>query len=349
MTRRWRVATAVACGACIASTRPARAQTADDSATAERLFAKGSALVGGGHYGEGCPLLERAQKLVAGIGVTLYVGACYEQRGELLRAWQEFRSAGELAGAKGDRRAAVALARAERLWPRLARIRVVVPAISDATDLVIADDDVPLPRSAWSTERPVEARVHRIRASAPQRQPWELSVDVPAGPAAITVEIPLLRPLPAPAVASSLSALAAPASPASAPAPPPPAPPPPALAERIASPLGWQRVAGLAVVGVGAVAAGIGAAFGLDAKNKLDDSNSSGHCHSNDHCDAAGIAERSDALTSAAFSTGSFVLGGACLAGGGALYLTAPTRESAVSLSPRVEHSGASVVVQGRW
>jgi hypothetical protein len=277
------------------------------------------------------------------------VGACYEQRGELLRAWQEFRSAGELAAARGDRRAAVALARAERLWPRLAKIRIVVPATSDATDLEIADDDVPLPRSAWNTERPVEARVHRIRASAPQRQPWELSVEVPAGPAAVTMEIPPLRPLPAPAVAAAPSAPASPATPASAPAPPLRVAPPPALAERIASPLGWQRVVGLAVVGVGTVAAGIGAAFGLDAKNKLDDSNSRGHCYSNDHCDAAGIAERSDALKSATLSTGGFVLGAACLAGGVALYLTAPRRESAVSLGPRVEHSGASIIVQGRW
>jgi hypothetical protein len=343
---------AVGCGACIAFTRPARAQTADDSATAERLFAKGSALVGNGHYGEGCPLLEQAQKLVAGIGVTLYVGACYEQRGELLRAWQQFRSAEELAAAKGDRRAGIALARAERLWPRLARIRLVVPVTSDTTDLEITDDDVPLPRSSWSTERPVEAGVHRIRASAPQRQPWELSVDIPAGPAAVALEIPPLKPLPAPAVASSPAAPAAPASPASptsAPAPQPRGAPPSGLADGIASPWEWRRVVGLAVAGVGAVAVGTGAAFGIDAKSKLDDSNSSGHCQPNDHCDATGMRERSDALKSAAFSTASFALGAACLAGGVALYLTAPRPEAALSLSPRVEHAGASVVVQGHW
>jgi hypothetical protein len=346
MKRIRRIAASLAWGACLASPAPVRAQSAADLATAESLFTRGAALVSSGHYDEGCPLLERAQKLVMGIGVTLYVGQCYEQRGELLHAWEQFTRAEQLAATRGDRRRSVARARAEGLRARLARIRLVVAAGSDASDLVITDDDVVVPRADWATERPVEPGVHRIRASAPGRESRELAVEVPAGAVAVPVEIPPLH------AASSAPASGAVAAPLSAPGAPVSMPASQTVLVPATGPtsaFSSQRIAALTALGLGAIGISLGAAFGVDAKAKLDDSNASGRCQPNDHCDANGLAERRDALTSATLSTVSFVAGGAFLAGGVALYVSAPRREATLSLVPRADSRGATLLIQRSW
>jgi hypothetical protein len=344
-----RVAAYVACAASVSWMGAARAQTATDKATAERLFAEGSAHVRSGHFEEGCPLLEKAQNLVMGIGVTMYVAACYEQRGQLLRAWEQFKTAEELAAAKGDRRRGVAHDRAERLWPRLARMKIVVAAASDSTDLVITDDGAQLPRSAWNMERPVEARVHRIGASAPNRESWLREIDVPAGTPAIAVEVPPLKPTAIPSEPSQ-GHPAPPPSPIAAREDVAPSPVLSAPAPRVGERERTQRIAALVVLGVGAVGMGVGIAFGFDAKSKQDASNANGHCQLNDQCDSTGLALRSNALTAAAISTGSFAAGAACLLGGVILYVTAPKHEPALSLAARVERSGgASLLFERSW
>jgi hypothetical protein len=331
-------------GAAAANGKPASAQGAGDIAAAEALFSQGSSLVSAGRYDEGCPKLERAQALVMGIGVTLYVGECYERRGETLRAWQQFTTAEQLASTKGDRRQKVAHDRAERLWPMLAKIKIVVPAASDSVGLVVTDDGNEVPHDAWSTDRPVAAGVHRIRATAPDREPWELSIEVPAGAPPVAVEVPPLRASSSPP--SVVAPVVAPA-PAAAPVDGPPPPQPPPLSPSAAfSP---RRLATLALLGAGAVGIGLGTAFGIDAKSKLDDSNSNGGCRPNDHCNATGISERSDALNSATISTISFIAGSACIAGGVVLLLMSPNREPAVSLLARPQGAGVSLTLQRAW
>jgi hypothetical protein len=287
-----------------------------------------------------------------GVGVTLYVGECYEHQGENLRAWRQFVKAEELASAKSDRRQRIAHERAERLWSTLAKIRIVVPAVSRVPGLVVTDDGEQVPLAGGSAERPVEPRVHRIRAVAPDREPWELAIDVPAGGQPVAVEVPPLRAATAPPRSSAAEAAhpaptpaaalaAAPPSPVAPPAPTPVAPP---------APTGFpaRKVAALALLGAGALGIGLSAAFGLDAKSKLDGSNA-GPCQPNDHCDAAGLAERSDALTSATISTVAFVGGAAFAVGGVALLLISPKREPVVSVLAHAEGTGATLTVQRRW
>jgi hypothetical protein len=338
------LATVFVC-ACASSSRDAGAQTAEEVASAEELFAEGSALVRSGRYDDGCPRLERAQKLVRGIGVTLYVGACYEQRGQLLRAWEEFKAAEEMAAARGDSRLGVARDRREKVWPRLAKLEIVVPTASDAADLVVTDDDVAVPRDAWSSERPVEPRAHRIRATAKGREPWELSIEARAG-SVVTLEVPPPRPVAAaPAAPSSSSETTAPtAAPAVAVAPYPP----PRRDSRPAALAPLPAVA-IAALGVSAIGFGVGIGFGLDAKSKMDTSNASGHCQPNDRCDPTGLSLRSNALTSATFSTAGFVVGAACLAGGLVVYLTTTRREPVVAVVPRAEEGGASLLIRRPW
>jgi hypothetical protein len=337
------LATLAVC-ACASWSRDGGAQTAEEVASAEKLFAEGSALVRSGRYDDGCPRLERAQKLVRGIGVTLYVGACREQRGELLRAWEEFKAAEEMAAARGDSRLAVARDRREKVWPRLAKLEIVVPTASDAADLVVTDDDVAVPRAAWSSERPVEPRAHRIRATAKGREPWELSIEARAG-SAVTVEVPPPKPV---AVAPPAPSSSETTAPTLAPAVAVAASPPPRRDSRPAGPAPLPALA-VAALGVGAIGFGVGIGFGLDAKSKMDASNASGHCQPDDHCDPTGLSLRSNAMTSATFSTAGFVVGGACLAGGLVLYLTTTRREPVVAVVPRAEEGGASLLVRRAW
>jgi hypothetical protein len=326
---------------CLASARRASAQSVEDRKVAENLFVQGSSLVNAARYAEGCPKIEGAQKLVAGIGVTLYMGECREQAGDLAAAWGEFRKAEELAASKNDPRRGVAHERAERLWPRLRKLKVVVPAADDVPGLAITDDGMPVERTAWAIERPVATQTHRIRAVAPDRESWEVVIEIHTNET-MTVEVPVLE---ASAVASAPEPTLT-----FAPAPiPTPSPTLSLVPARSRPSLSPERVAGIAVFGAGLVGLTLGTVYAFDAKSKLDDSNASGHCKPNDHCDVAGMAERSSALGSATISTVGFIAGAVCLAGGAALYLHGSARDAGVALFARPEASGASVALHARW
>jgi hypothetical protein len=320
-----------------------------DLVTASVLFQHGKALLDKGRYAEACPKLEAAQRLVTGIGVTLYLGDCYEKTGRLARAWEQFDKARGLAEAKQDGRAAVARERAQRLWPQLAKVTLVVPPAADVAGLIVTEDGATVDRGGYNVERPTEPGTHRFRAIAPDRTPWETSVEIPATPASLRVEVPpLAEPGPA---AAAVPPLGVPGLAAAASVPPSQrrlvasAPASPERSTRIPA----QRVVGIAVFGVGVVGLTVGGIVGLQAKAQMDDSNASGHCQANDHCDASGLAERSSALTKATISTIALGAGLAGVGGGALLYLTAPDEPPGIALAARPTRGGGSVVLEGRW
>lgn len=333
----------------VSSLAPASETTPQDLATAKALFQQGSALVNAGRYAEACPKLESAQRLVRGIGVTLHLADCYEQTGRLVSAWQEFDRARGMAESQRDPRADLARERARRLWPRLSKLELVVPPAADIPGLILTDDDAPVDHAAYNTERPTEPRTHRLRARAPDHAPWEMSVDIPSGPGTVRVEVPRLgesspEAAPptgvAPATSSDGAVAARPAD------QPSPTESPVLQSGRPST----QRIAGIALFGVGVVGLAAGAGFGLEARSKLNDSNDSGNCQPDNHCNAAGLSQRSSALTAATISTVGFIGGVALTAGGAALYLTAPDdRPPGIGLAARPEHGGGSVVLRGRW
>ncbi|HEX8796913.1 MAG TPA: tetratricopeptide repeat protein [Polyangiaceae bacterium] len=336
--------------------RPARASDADPGnlGPATTLFQRGKALVDAGKYAEACPVLENAQQLVLGIGVTLYLADCYEHTGRLVPAWQQFEKARQLAESNHDARAGVALDRAARLWPKLPKITYVVLPSVDVAGLTLTEDGATVDHAVFNQERPVVPGTHRIRAEARGRKPWEKTVDVTASAATARVEVPLLaEDLPA------VSPTAAAPSSLSTPTAPPPngaSSDPPRSSD-----VSWlmdhprrmpaQRIWGLAVLGAGAAFLTVSAVLGLEAKSQMDDSNASGHCQPNDRCDAAGLAERSDAITKATWSTVAAVGGVAGVMGGALLYLTAKDAppERSVSLAARTQGPGASLLLEGHW
>jgi hypothetical protein len=328
----------IALGGC-----PARADDHDAAnfMTANALFKRGKSLVDEGKYAEACPVLERAQQLVLGIGVTLYLADCYERTGRPVLAWEQFDKARQLAGSSHDGRASIARERAERLLPNLPRLLLVVPPGVDVPGLVLTEDGAFVDHAAYNTERPVAPGTHWLRAEAPDRAPWESSVEIAASAGTQRVEVPQLAPRD-PAVVAMVTSTPSPSEAQ------PSAGPTPRLMEH-STQMPPQRVWGIAVAGVGAVSLAVSAVLGLQAKAQMDDSNSSGHCLPNDHCDATGLAERSDAITKGTWSTVTAIGGVACLAGGAFLYFTARDAPPGVALAARPQRGGGSLLLEGRW
>lgn len=132
-------------------------------------------------------------------------------------------------------------------------------------------------------------------------------------------------------------------------APPPVASPAPPAAIDTVTPdaprSSWsaQRTAALVVGGVGMVGIGVGVVFGLVAQSKNDDARTPANCPTTTQCYPQGKALLDDAGSAATVSTIAFAAGGAALAAGVVLFVTAPTRRAGATTSVRVVPGGASL------
>lgn len=110
---------------------------------------------------------------------------------------------------------------------------------------------------------------------------------------------------------------------------------------------GWRRPAGWIAIGLGAVALGVGAGFGLDAIAKRDAS--AADCDDSDVCGPDGTDLRNAGLTSAAVSTATFTAGGVLAAGGIVLLLTAPKQSPHTALHLVPTFGGAGLSWRGQF
>jgi hypothetical protein len=117
---------------------------------------------------------------------------------------------------------------------------------------------------------------------------------------------------------------------------------PPAQATPVAG-HGWdaQRPVGIVVAGVGAVAVGVGGAFGLRTIVLKNDRGA--YCDGNNVCDPQGMQLDHDARTASTISTIATLGGVVLLAGGIALVLTSPDHSAHVSVGL------GSAQVSGSW
>ncbi len=308
---------------------PARAA---NNGAAEELFRQGQALMQAGKYEQACPKLAESQRLDPGTGTLLNLAACHEKEGKLASAWAEYNDAAALAQRDGrDDRVQYCKDHLAAIEPKLARLTINVAAGAEVPGFEVKLDDAVVGGPSLGVALPVDPGPHQISASAPGKRPWQASLTIRVGPSQEAVTIQQL------ADADGAS------EPVNAGAPPPP---PRAEAGSSGS---TQRVVAYGLGGLGIVAAGVGTAFGLTAISKNNESNDKG-CFGNE-CTAPAASLRKDARSAGTISTVAFALGGVALAGGVALFLTAPSSKHDYRASARVVlgPGGGAVAIGSVW
>lgn len=306
----------LAIAATLALPRIAAAQSTD-RVIAEALFREGRELMEANRLAEACPKFADSQKLDPALGTLINLALCHEKEGKTASAWAEFQEAAAEAAAERDDREAFARKHVAALEADLPRLQLVVDAtMQTLPNLEIRIDGTALGRATWTTALPVDPGKHQLAASADGKQPWTKWIDVPKGTGTTNVNVPTLEDVPV------------------TPAPPPPPPPlPPPPVTRRDERGNTQRLVGYVVGGAGLVGLGVGGAFGISAlsfKQSRD-----GHCTGNNLCDRTGVHEDTNARHAATASTVAFIAGGALLAGGVVLVLTAPkNRAVTVGVGP---------------
>ena len=296
---------------------PAFADDAADRAAAEALFAEGRRLLAGGDHAAACPKFEASNRLDPGAGTLLNLGDCYEKSGRTASGWAAFREAVAVAHRVGDSpREQLARDRAARLEPLLFRLSIVL-ADRSADDIAVVVDGKPVDRAVLGTPTPIDPGRHVVAANAPGKKSWMKAVDIGSEGKAVVVTIPALDNDPV-AVAGTVT-----------PSQPPADTRPPSAATGSDK----QRVVGLTIAGVGAAGLVAGTVFGLAATSKWHEAKA--NCPGNVCTDPHWLDVRQAANTQADASTILFAVGGAALATGAVLWLTAPRAPKAPAVGRR--------------
>ncbi|MCL2725016.1 MAG: tetratricopeptide repeat protein [Polyangiaceae bacterium] len=323
---------------------PARADDEKDKSGAAQsvgrvLFDDGVALFNQGKFAEACPKFEASLKIYPGLGTRGKLAECYEKLGRYASAWVTYGEVADLASRSGEKaREQVARERAKSLEPKLSYLTVVLPPDSHLPGLVIKENGNVLEPTAVGVDRPKDTGTYSFEVTAPNHRLYATRVTLAEGQSA-RVEVPPLEAiLVVDAVPSTTTS-----SYAVSPAPPSP------LASQVEAPSTWQKPAGLAITGAGAVAVVVGAAFGLSAKSKYDNAFDNGGCSRlTNQCDAAGQSSVDSARHAATMSTVVVVAGGVLAATGLVILLTAPSpRSMSMTVAPNAYAGGGGVTLSG--
>jgi hypothetical protein len=308
---------------------------ADDRAIAQQAFQEARALMAAGRVAEACPKFAAAAQLSQTAGVRLNLADCYAKLGKTASAWAKASEALSLADRVGDT-AAASLARDQMsaLQPKLSYLTLVVDRDGAPAGLEITLDGEKIPAPVWGTALPVDPGEHEIGATAPGRQPSSTKATITAEGSRVSADVVL------PAVQGA------------------PVAPPPATGaaeaggQASAGGSSWSTGRTLALVsgGLGIVGVGIGTGFGLDASSKksaYQQHQADGRC-----TDAECATLSQQALTSATASTIAFAAGGALLAAGAVLWLTAPGQSAegrGVAIVPIVGPRASGAALSGSF
>jgi hypothetical protein len=308
-----RTASGIALALALGVTRPANAQSASDSATAQALFDQARALIAQGHVAEACPKLEESQRLDPGSGTLLNLARCYEQTGRLASAWSKYLETAAAAKVSGNtERETVARQQAEALRPRLSTLTIdVAPEAKSISGLEITRDGAQVGAAQWGLPIQADAGDHKIVAKAPGYATWESVTAVKGEGTAAKATVPLLSASPArvgaPAAAGGEADNASEGG------------------------LGTQRIIAIAAAGVGVVGIGVGTVFGVMSMSAHDDA--AKYCSGSSCTDPRGVDAGNDAYAKGNVSTVAMIVGGVALAAGVTLWFTAPKSSSAPATS----------------
>ncbi len=300
----------------------ARAQTTDDArARADTLFREGQDLLSAGQFPTACAKLEESQRLDPKIGRLLNVAYCHEQLGRTATAWNEYNQAAALAlQLKQTEREAFARKEANALAHKLSFVQLDMNAAPEVTQVTL--DGVTLTRDQWTVPFPVDPGPHSMTFGAAGRKTQTQTVVVGA-PGTMRVVLEPLGPE------------AGPNLPVAAPPPQPPSGQHDSgmQAETPAAAPHGSRLPGWIVGGVGVVALGVGAGFGVRAISLKSDADA--QCP-NHLCSRQGTSTIADAKTAATISTIGLIAGAVGVGVGAWLVLRVPSVSSSISARAQV-------------
>ncbi len=204
---------------------------AQNAAAAEDLFQRGKTQMVEKNFADACPLLAESYRLDPAGGTLQNLGVCYEELGKTASAYARFEQLKSLSkNARPPRpdRVEIAEAHIAALLPRLSRLEVLMPFANRKAGAVLRIDGVRYDAASWDGIL-LDPGSHTLEVSAPQRASFRTTLEVKHDRTKLRASIPELEVVAAP------GALRSPG----------------------------MRTAGFAVGGVGIVALGTGAAFGV--------------------------------------------------------------------------------------
>jgi hypothetical protein len=317
------------CGQLLIALPAHGAPTPAEKAAAEALFDEGTALMEAKSFGAACAKFEASSAIEPGLGVKLWLADCYDRVGRSASAWALFTEAAALAHQRGqDERERAASERATELEARLSRLELKVPAEGLPEGLVVTLNGVETPRASLGSALPVDPGVQRVSLRAPGYHSVNLQSEVPAGPATVSLDLPVLKPAPK-RTHRTLSAERAAARP---------------------EPGSTQRTLGYTIGTLGLLSLGGGSFFAYRAHTLNQDSRA--HClvEEPNACSIEGASLRDQARNFGNVATGVLVAGGALTATGIVLLLTAPGRaEEKTKVGFTLTPHGGSLAATGRF
>jgi hypothetical protein len=298
--------------AAVAWAPAAAAETDEQRAVA--LFDKGRKLAREGRCGDAVPILLESIRYAEGVGALLNLGNCYESLGKTASALRSFLRARELAASKSDPRSDEAAARARTLEREVPTLTIhVAPRVREGRETVVKVDGELWPRERWDTPVPIDPGAHAIELTAREGDRTPRDTHPVTVARAEHAEIDLAPPSEPPRPTHQVE-------PATS-----------AARRDEAKPEtggGTQRTLSFVVGGAGAAGLVVGAILGV--LSLTTHASIVGRCPSYPTCsttDQAALAPLNDrASAEGTVSTVAIASGAALLAGGLALFLTAPGR-----------------------
>jgi hypothetical protein len=166
------------------------------AAQAEILFNDGQQLMTEGKFAEACAAFDESQKLDFAISTLLNQAHCREKNGQLATAWGHFlqaeRSTRGATDAPTQKFHKVALERANKLEPRLSKLRITVAPRNRIERLEILRNGDRIGEASWNLAVPVDGGTYTITARAPGAADWSATVIVAEASDVKTVDVPRL-------------------------------------------------------------------------------------------------------------------------------------------------------------
>lgn len=327
--------------ALLVSLAPSVAFAASPAAQAAARDAQGRKLMATHDYTAACAKFEESQSIAPSIAASLDLGACYEKGGKLASAWNAYKSAAAAAvSAHQKAHAQTAHKAMARVESKMSRITINVPDNARASGLEVRLDGNAVDSSDFGNALPKDGGSHDVEATASGKKPWKKHVDLDASGQTVAVDVPALEDDAPP---KKVAAAGAKGEAADGTTPAPEAAT--ASTDKDAHPGQSQRTIGIVVGVVGIAGLATGIVGGIVASSNANDLKAA--CGSGPTCDPSNQGTHDSAVTWATVSDVAFIAGGAALAAGAVIYLTAPRDTGAVSsvgIAPAARGTGLSLV-----